>query len=190
MNEHGNTIATHRTLYNSQQLFFFWPKIWQHGKWVYTFKNTWKEFYIHGSMHRELSLITVQQDATVFTLLYFCGQLYLFRTLTPNVRSWYSCNYSFWYWLTGPTAISSRCWFPTQQRERLVVDLVNQYQSCIYSCTSSWWWVSTPETCRAAYRNVINWISPILLDNYYIHETTCKCYHHIVVYVRYIEIRV
>ena len=23
---------------------------------------------------------------------------------------------------------------------------------------SYWWWVSTPETCRAAYRNVINWI--------------------------------
>ena len=30
--------------------------------------------------------------------------------------------------------------------------------SCNYSCTSYWWWVSTPETCRAAYRNVINWI--------------------------------
>jgi len=27
-----------------------------------------------------------------------------------------------------------------------------------YSCTSSWWWVSSPETCRAAYRNIINWI--------------------------------
>ena len=31
-------------------------------------------------------------------------------------------------------------------------------RSCNYSCASSWWWVSTPETCRAAYRNIINWI--------------------------------
>ena len=32
-------------------------------------------------------------------------------------------------------------------------------RSCNYSCTSSWWWVSTSETCRVAYRNIINWIS-------------------------------
>jgi len=36
-------------------------------------------------------------------------------------------------------------------------------RSCNYSCTSSWWWVSTPETCRAAYRNVINWIQSYLV---------------------------
>jgi len=29
-------------------------------------------------------------------------------------------------------------------------------RSCNYSCTSSWWWVSAPETCRAAYRNIKN----------------------------------
>ena len=40
-----------------------------------------------------------------------------------------------------------------------------------YSCTSSWWWVSTPETCRAAYRNVINSISRILLESYLIRFT-------------------
>jgi len=43
------------------------------------------------------NLITVQQDASVFSLLYFCRQLYRFQVLTPIVRSWYSCNYSFWY---------------------------------------------------------------------------------------------
>ena len=32
-----------------------------------------------------------------------------------------------------------------------------------YVCTSSWWWVSTPQTCRAAYRNVINWIQSHLV---------------------------
>ena len=37
------------------------------------------------------------------------------------------------------------------------IRLINT-RSCIYSCTSSWWWVSTLETCRAAYRNVIKWI--------------------------------
>ena len=39
-------------------------------------------------------------------------------------------------------------------------------RSCNYSCASSWWWVSTPKTCRAAYRNVINWIRNMLLDSY------------------------
>jgi len=29
------------------------------------------------------------------------------------------------------------------------MQLINT-RSCNYSCTSSWWWVSTPETCRAA----------------------------------------
>jgi len=46
-----------------------------------------------------------------------------------------------------------------------VKGLINT-RSCTYSCTSSWWWVSTPGTCRAAYRNIINWRSRILLDNY------------------------
>ena len=156
----------------------------------------------------------------------------MFRVLTPIIRSSYNCNYSFWYWLTGSTAIRLRCWIGTQQRERMVVDPVDQCQKLNYSCTSSWWWVSTvgtqqrermvvdlfdqcqklnysctsswwwvstvgtqqrermvvdpvdqcqklnysctsswwwvskPKTCRAAYRNVINWISRILLDSY------------------------
>ena len=67
----------------------------------------------------------------LFSLLYFCRQLYMFRALTPIIRSSYNCNYSFWYWLTGSTTIRSLCWVesvPTQQRERMVVDLVNQYQ--------------------------------------------------------------
>jgi len=42
-------------------------------------------------------LVIVQQDATVFSLLHFCRQLYMFQVLTPIIRSWYSCNYSFWY---------------------------------------------------------------------------------------------
>jgi len=49
----------------------------------------------------------------LFSLLHFCRQLYMFPVLTPIIRSWYSCNYSFWYWLTGSTAIRSHCWVGT-----------------------------------------------------------------------------
>ena len=44
----------------------------------------------------------------LFGLLYFCRQLYMFRVLTPIIRSSYNCNYSFWYWLNGSTTIRSR----------------------------------------------------------------------------------
>jgi len=50
-------------------------------------------------VRHELNIITVQQDATVFSLLHFCRQLYMFRVLTPIIRRSYNCNYSFWYWL-------------------------------------------------------------------------------------------
>ena len=55
------------------------------------------------------TLITVQQDATVFSLLHFCRQLYMFRLLTPIIRSWYSCNYSFWDWSIESTDIRYLC---------------------------------------------------------------------------------
>ena len=84
-------------------------------------------FYIHGSVHRESNTITVQRDATVFSLLHFCRQLYMFRVLTPIIRSSYNCNYSFWHWSTGPTTNCSCCWVGTsQQWERMVVDPVDQ----------------------------------------------------------------
>jgi len=49
----------------------------------------------------------------LFSLLHFCRQLYMFRVLTPIIRSWYRRNYSFLYWLTGSTTIRSRCWVGT-----------------------------------------------------------------------------
>jgi len=78
-----------------------------------------KVFYIYGSVHRESNLIIVQQDATVFGLLYFCRQLFMFQVLTPIIRSWYSCNYSFWHRSAGSATIRSRR-VPPQQRERMV----------------------------------------------------------------------
>jgi len=50
--------------------------------------------------------------------LYFCRQLYMFRVLTPIIRSSYNCKYSFWYWLTGSAAIRSRCWVRTNSTTR------------------------------------------------------------------------
>jgi len=35
----------------------------------------------------------------LFSLLHFGTQLYMFRVLTPIIRSSYNCNYSFWYCL-------------------------------------------------------------------------------------------
>jgi len=33
------------------------------------------KFYVHVSVHREATLIIVQQDATIYSLLYFCKLL-------------------------------------------------------------------------------------------------------------------
>jgi len=49
-------------------------------------------FCVHGFVHRESNIIIIQQDATVFSLLHFYRQLYMFRVLTPIIRSSCSCN--------------------------------------------------------------------------------------------------
>ena len=56
-------------------------------------------FNVYGSVHRESMPIIVQQDATMYSLLYFCKLLYMFRVVTPPIiRSTYNCNYSIWHW--------------------------------------------------------------------------------------------
>ena len=42
----------------------------------------------------------------LYSSLVSCRQLYVFRVLTPFIRSSYNCNYRFWYWLT---AVSKMC---------------------------------------------------------------------------------
>jgi hypothetical protein len=43
--------------------------------------------------------VIVQQDATIYSLFYFCKLLYMFRVVTPPIiRSTYNCNYSIWHW--------------------------------------------------------------------------------------------
>ena len=45
-------------------------------------------FYVHGSEDRESMSIIVQQDETIYSLLYFCKLLYMFRLITsPIVRN-------------------------------------------------------------------------------------------------------
>jgi len=55
--------------------------------------------YVHGSVHCESVSITVQQDATMYSLLYFCKLLYMFWVVTPAIiRSTFNSNYSIWLW--------------------------------------------------------------------------------------------
>ena len=73
-------------------------------------------FVIYFFFHNNNALLKFNNCPTrcdLFNLLYFCKQIYMFRVLTPIIRSWYNCNYSFWYWLTGSTTIRCRCWVET-----------------------------------------------------------------------------
>jgi hypothetical protein len=43
--------------------------------------------------------IIVQQDATIYSLLYICKLLYMFRLVTPlTIRNTYNCIYRIWHW--------------------------------------------------------------------------------------------
>jgi len=202
---------------------------------------------IHYNCWRHL--ITVPTRFYLFGLLHFCRHLYMFRLLTPIIKSWYSCNYSFWYWSNGSATIRPRRWVWTEPdiefqlnirliwnseifgftfcssksnqppsrmgtgslslrvksawgvalntppppssaevKERVGLEFYSTQltitRSCNYSCTSSWWWVSTHETCRDAYRNVMNWISRMLLGQWLnsIHDARTReykiCWRH------------
>ena len=50
-------------------------------------------------MHRESMSIIVQQDKTMYRLIYFCKLLYMFCVVNlPIIRSTFNCNYSIWHW--------------------------------------------------------------------------------------------
>jgi len=41
----------------------------------------------------------IQQDANMYSLLYFCKLLYMFRVVTPPIiSSTYNCNDNIWHW--------------------------------------------------------------------------------------------
>jgi hypothetical protein len=101
--------------------------------------------------------ITVQQDASIYSLLYFCKLLYICRVVNPPIiRSTYNCNYSIWHW-------SNRlCYLPLWWRSWNAVPTSPPWRiwpvpGTVISYMCSWWWVEIPpETCRAVYRNIIN----------------------------------
>ena len=83
-----------------------------------------------------LTAIIVQQDVTVFSLLYICRQLYM---LTPTIRSLYSCNYSFWYWLTAIIVQQDVTVFSLLYICRQFCMLTPIIRS-LYSCNYSFWY--------------------------------------------------
>jgi len=45
----------------------------------------------------------IQQDATIYSLIYFCKLLYTLRVVTPPIiRSTFNCNYIIWHWPNRP----------------------------------------------------------------------------------------
>ena len=123
---------------------------------IYWFKvqnfDSWLKFYVHWSLHLEAKSIIVQQDATIYSLLYFCKLIYMFRVVPPSIiRSTYNCNYSI---VEEMERSSNSSTIAEGSRHGLT-----NARCCNYSYMCSWWWVEVPhETCRAVYRNIINCI--------------------------------
>jgi len=102
-------------------------------------------------VYRESMSIIVQQDPTMYSLLYFCKLLFIFRVVTPPIiRSTYNCNYCTWHCSNRlcylPLSWSS--WYGSRGG-------LTSARCCNYSYMCSWCWVELPpETCRAVYRNI------------------------------------
>jgi hypothetical protein len=136
------------------------------------------DFNVHRSVHRESMSIIVQQDAAMYSSLYFCKLLYMFRVVTPPIiRSTYNCNYSIWHWSNfGKCSMWSQLKVRDMEpsllpsalaegnRDGSLADVTHcifrsltNARCCNYSYMCSWWWVELPpETCRAVYRNIMN----------------------------------
>ena len=100
---------------------------------VVWFGRNWRTFL--GKVPSQFNDFPVRCD--LFGLLHYCRQLYVFRVLTPIIRSWYSCNYSFWYWLTAiisqqdatysvyyisvDRSTCFRCWHPSSAARTAVI---------------------------------------------------------------------
>jgi len=106
------------------------------------------------AVHRESISIVGQQDATIYSLLYFCKLIYMFWVVTPPIfRSTYNCNYSIWHW-SNRLCYLALSWSSWDFRDGLT-----STRCCNYSYICSWRWVELPpKTCRSVYRNIINCI--------------------------------
>jgi len=97
-------------------------------------------FYIHGSVHRESNFIIVQQDATYSVYYIFLGSSTCFGCRHPSSGARTAVITASGTGQPGllPSALVVELELihvyrthesvPTQQRERMVVDPVNQYQ--------------------------------------------------------------
>jgi len=103
--------------------------------------NSLKNVSINFTMS---NLIIVQQDETVFSLLYSCRQLYMFRVLTPIIRSWHSCNYSFWHWSTGSATIN------VNGHDTNILLIFSQ---ALYK--APWWWILCDPKYVGALLNIL-----------------------------------
>jgi len=94
-------------------------------------------------------------------------------------------TYSVYYISVGSSTCFG-CWHPSSGARTTVIRLLVLINRIYYhplsllswknyGCTSSWWWVSTTETCRDAYRNVINWIQSHFVGQLLNNNATCLC---------------
>jgi hypothetical protein len=79
------------------------PTVGSAGSWMGLFSG---EIIYVGILYTQVHASWVEfnncsKRCGLFSLLHYCRQLYMFQVSTPIIRSWYSCNYSFWYWLTA-----------------------------------------------------------------------------------------
>jgi hypothetical protein len=92
----------------------------------------------------------VQQDTTMYSLLYFCKLLYMFRVVTqPIIRSTYNCNY-IWHWSNF-----GKCSVWSQLKMR-VMDPTGPYLSSAYTVFTCFVLLSEQTATCATYS--INWL--------------------------------
>jgi hypothetical protein len=136
------------------------------------------EFNVHWSVHHKSLSITVQQDAIMYSSLYFCKLLYVFRVVAPSIiRNTYNCNYSIWHrsnfgkcsvWSQLKMRVMAPSLLPSAVAEGKLLSLADfthcifrsliSTRCCNYSYICSWWRVELPsKTCRrTVYGNIRN----------------------------------
>ena len=116
------------------------------------------KIYVHGPEHCESMSVIAQQNATIYSLLYFRKLLHMFSVMPPPIiRSTCNCSYSIWHWSDGT------CYLPLSWRSQIDSSTIaagsstsSSARCCNYSYMYSWWWVEvSPETCRAVLQKCI-----------------------------------
>jgi hypothetical protein len=135
--------------------------------YIYIYTDTHTHTWVRASWI-EFNNYPTRSD--LFSLLYFCRQLYIFRVLTPIIRSSYNCNYSFWYWLNAMNKTEfNNC--PTRCdlfnllyfcRQLYMFRVLTPIISSSYNCNYSFWYWWT------AMNNILILVL-VLVAAYFIH---------------------